>query len=71
MRVDTGRIQAYVREWAMCKAAIQRVTLFGSRARNDHRTDSDVDLAVLVAGNAIEDEDTIYVSDVADWEKRT
>ena len=45
--------------------------MFGSRARNDHRTDSDVDLAVLVAGNAIEDEDTIYVSDVADWEKRT
>ncbi len=36
-----------VRLWAAEKSLVRRVYLFGSRARGDHRPDSDVDLAVM------------------------
>ena len=36
-----------VRRWAASEPLVRRVYLFGSRARGDHRPDSDIDLAVV------------------------
>ena len=44
-----------ISEWASGIAQINEVWLYGSRARGDHRPDSDVDLAVVVAGEAVSD----------------
>lgn len=33
-------------DWAGSRAEIRRVWLYGSRARGDHRADSDIDLAI-------------------------
>ena len=40
-------IACQVRQWAGDQPLVRRVYLFGSRARGDHRSDSDVDLAVV------------------------
>ncbi|MCJ2079877.1 nucleotidyltransferase family protein [Methylobacterium sp. J-090] len=37
--------------WAERKPAISELWLFGSRARGDHRPDSDVDLAIWLPGH--------------------
>lgn len=36
-------------EWAERHSEIKRVYLYGSRARGDHRVDSDIDLAIEVS----------------------
>ena len=40
-------IRAIVTEWAEDEKLIRRVYLIGSRAKGTHRSDSDVDLAIL------------------------
>ena len=40
-------IARQVQQWAAGERLVRRVYLFGSRARGDHRSDSDIDLAVL------------------------
>lgn len=36
----------FLRQWAATHLEIARVVIFGSRARGDHRPDSDLDVAV-------------------------
>tara|TARA_R110001606_G_scaffold54703_1_gene133972 strand:- start:1279 stop:1608 length:330 start_codon:yes stop_codon:yes gene_type:complete len=40
--------------WASERRAVRRVYLFGSRARGNHRPDSDVDLAIEMLGKNLE-----------------
>ena len=42
-------IKESIREWAHSWPNVTRVFIFGSRARGDHRADSDLDIAVEVA----------------------
>ena len=54
---------------------LDRVILFGSRARGDNRERSDIDLAiqggdtVAFAANVDEDIPTLLMFDVVDWDK--
>ena len=43
---ETDRLK--IVEWAKNHAVIKRVYLYGSRARGDHRPDSDIDLGIEV-----------------------
>lgn len=42
---------ATIREWAARHPEIVAVYLYGSRARGDHRPDSDIDLAIVMGGD--------------------
>ena len=42
-------IRAVVSAWASDRPLIERVILFGSRARGDHQPNSDIDLAIAVS----------------------
>jgi predicted nucleotidyltransferase len=53
--------RARITSWAASQPKIVRVGVFGSRARGDHRPDSDVDLAIVVAAEP--DLQTVIVSD--------
>lgn len=46
-RCSADAIGCVVSAWAAEEVLIRRIYLFGSRARGDHRPESDVDLAVL------------------------
>jgi predicted nucleotidyltransferase len=41
-----------IREWAMQTPLVKEVRVFGSRARGDASSDSDIDLALTVGGGA-------------------
>jgi len=42
--------RAAIVEWAAQRSEIAEVWLYGSRARGDHREDSDIDLAIVMKG---------------------
>jgi predicted nucleotidyltransferase len=42
-------IRAVITAWADDRPLIERIVLFGSRARGDHQPDSDFDLAIVVS----------------------
>jgi uncharacterized protein len=42
--------RAAIVEWAAKRREIAEIWLFGSRARGDHRDDSDIDLAIVIKG---------------------
>lgn len=44
--MNLGGVQAHIAAWAIHQRLIRRVFLFGSRVRNDHREDSDLDIAI-------------------------
>lgn len=46
--MDLPEISRLVAEWASAKPLVGRVHVFGSRARGDHRPDSDVDIAIVL-----------------------
>lgn len=43
---NLGGIQTRIAEWVIHHRLIRRVFLFGSRVRNAHREDSDLDIAI-------------------------
>jgi len=47
LSVDPDIIER-LRAWAIVESFIRRVWIFGSRARGDHRIDSDIDVAVEI-----------------------
>jgi predicted nucleotidyltransferase len=48
MNITDGQVAA-IREWAESHSScVLGVHLFGSRARGDHRADSDIDIAILL-----------------------
>jgi predicted nucleotidyltransferase len=47
--------------WAERHDEIAEVWLYGSRARGDHRTDSDLDLAVVVVGKSVAERQVIWM----------
>jgi predicted nucleotidyltransferase len=42
--------RAAILEWAAQRSEIAEVWLYGSRARGDHRDESDIDLAIVIKG---------------------
>lgn len=44
--MDVPQISELLASWARGKPLVKRLYIFGSRARGDHRTDSDIDIAV-------------------------
>lgn len=44
--MNLGEIQNRIAAWAIHQRLIRRVFLFGSRVRNAHRDDSDLDIAI-------------------------
>lgn len=44
--METAQIAAALASWARQKPLVHRVFIFGSRARGDHRPDSDLDIAI-------------------------
>ncbi|MZP28190.1 nucleotidyltransferase domain-containing protein [Heliobacterium undosum] len=58
---------------------VERIILFGSRARGDHEERSDIDLAIVAPDatqrqwfdilDAVEEADTLYSIDVLRWEE--
>lgn len=50
-------IQNVVSSWARALPQVSRVWLFGSRAKNAHREDSDIDLAIELDGTLLRGED--------------
>ena len=53
--------------WAQLHVEIAEVWLFGSRARGDHESNSDIDLAVLTTGSEIGQRQLRWME--ADWRK--
>ena len=67
MDISINQICEVVTEWAVSHPEIERVFLFGSRARGDSTPDSDVDLAVVVVGILCENAYTRYVFNKNAW----
>ncbi len=69
MDISIDQICRIVSGWAVSHPEIERVLLFGSRARGDSKPSSDVDLALLVAGISGETAFTRYFHNKDDWKR--
>lgn len=67
MDISIYQIREAVANWANSHPEIESVFLFGSRARGDCTPDSDIDLAVVVAGILGESADTRYFCHRNTW----
>ncbi len=66
---DSDRVE--ITEWAKACPEIAEVWLYGSRAKDESRDDSDIDLAVLVTvGDTDSGRDTTYISHVWGWREK-
>jgi uncharacterized protein len=69
--VDYGLPSAWVqriRLWAAQKSEIDQVWIFGSRARGDHKPDSDIDIALKLRG-ASDEKDGIFLCEFDRWKR--
>jgi predicted nucleotidyltransferase len=55
--------------WAKDKREISELWLFGSRVRGDHRKDSDLDIAVIMAGEDEGDRLGNWIALAEEWEE--
>ena len=55
--------------WARDKREISELWLFGSRVRGDHRKDSDLDIAVIMAGENEGDRLGNWIALAEEWEE--
>src|SRR5215208_6814654 len=55
--------------WARDKREISELWLFGSRMRGDHRKDSDLDIAVIMAGENEGDRLGNWIALAEEWEE--
>lgn len=55
--------------WASTKPKIKRLWVFGSRARGDHRSDSDLDIAIELRGSGRETPFTQFMFNRDEWRK--
>jgi len=46
--MDIEHIKDIIRDWASNEALVTKAYIFGSRARDDYRDDSDIDVAVVI-----------------------
>lgn len=56
-----------ISEWASGIDHIGEVWLYGSRARGDHRVDSDIDLAIVTIGCSKQERFTSYIAHKSSW----
>jgi predicted nucleotidyltransferase len=71
MQLSSDQLQA-IKAWADSHACIKEVRLFGSRFKGTARSDSDVDLAVTIAGYRrglrMTTPQDIYLTNAHQWE---
>jgi predicted nucleotidyltransferase len=58
-----------VKSCAAQKSEIREVWIFGSRARGDYRSASDVDIAVKLCGETPGEKNGIFIFEAEDWTK--
>jgi uncharacterized protein len=63
------RVWKDVAHWAAGQENIQRVWLFGSRARGDHAGKSDVDIAVEIGGDGVDEIQLRWMDRSGQWKK--
>ena len=57
-----------IREWAAHTSYVEEVRLFGSRARGNARSDSDIDLAITVGGTDVGNILGNYLAESKRWQ---
>src|ERR1700722_534150 len=56
-------------DWAAGRDRIQEVYVFGSRAKRNHRDDSDLDVALVLTGEDQAERDAYWISEASTWRK--
>lgn len=67
--VNLTELKPTIQQWAKQFPNIHAIILFGSRALNKHRPDSDYDICVMVDPNQSEDWYTIWFFNADIWKK--
>jgi predicted nucleotidyltransferase len=65
--MDTETIKTILSEWATKNTFIKKLWIYGSRARNDYRPDSDLDIAIEIDGLRDETPYTSFFFDHSKW----
>lgn len=69
MQITNSDLTA-ITEWADACPEIAEVWLFGSRAKDTSRDDSDIDLAVITVGDTVGERLAVYICEAEGWRKR-
>jgi predicted nucleotidyltransferase len=69
MNPDLDRWSSRLAIWAKDKREISELWLFGSRVRGDNRDDSDLDVAVIMAGDDEGDRLGNWIALAEEWEE--
>ncbi|MEL1265323.1 nucleotidyltransferase domain-containing protein [Pseudoxanthomonas putridarboris] len=72
--MDITDVRQSLSDWAANKPLVARLWIFGSRARGDHRADSDLDIAIqldLTAANGMDESGGLatWMFDADGWEE--
>ena len=72
--MDIAEVRHSLTNWAAGKPLVGRLWIFGSRARGDHRSDSDLDIAIqldLSAANGMDESGGLatWMFDTDGWEE--
>jgi predicted nucleotidyltransferase len=72
--MDTTEIRDTLSRWAAGKPLVGRLWIFGSRARGDHRPESDIDVAIeldLSAAHGVDESGGLatWMSDTKGWDE--
>ncbi len=65
--MDIERIKEILLRWVQSKASIKSIHIYGSRATNDFRAGSDLDIAIEIY-NKKEEADVIWIDNKKKWQ---
>jgi len=72
--MDIDKIQEILTKWGKQKPLVKIIYIFGSRARGDHRPDSDLDIALELDNNEVPSGDesggiATWMFEAEEWRK--